>query len=242
MDSGGQASRDAEPLRGKDGKSVNWKVVTLAGASAIALSAVPMVLHATGTSEAEEVFSDEIPPDIVDDSMSFGEAFAAARDSMGPNQFFEWRGGVYSTCTVDEWEALHPSAPAEPVPDDGTPDDVVLGEDIETITVEDMAEPLDEEDEDVMVTLLGSDADSAEEDGAVGIDGHGVVMLDVDMVEEELVEPVPDGEVLPAEEQTGTLDIEEDIDPDVGIIVDDESGTLDDGDDSSAEFTNDIDF
>lgn len=39
----------------------------------------------------------------VDDSMSFSEAFAAARAEAGPGAAFEWHGNVYSTYTESEW-------------------------------------------------------------------------------------------------------------------------------------------
>ncbi|WP_291528411.1 hypothetical protein [Bacteroides sp. UBA939] len=41
-----------------------------------------------------------------EDSMSFNEAFAAAREEVGPNGVFEWRGGIYGTYYADEWESF----------------------------------------------------------------------------------------------------------------------------------------
>ena len=38
-----------------------------------------------------------------DDEMSFNEAFAAARQEVGANGVFEWRGNVYGTYYADEW-------------------------------------------------------------------------------------------------------------------------------------------
>ena len=40
------------------------------------------------------------------DDMSFGEAFAAARAAVGPDGVFVWHGGVYSTHTAEEWNAM----------------------------------------------------------------------------------------------------------------------------------------
>lgn len=40
------------------------------------------------------------------DSMSFDEAFGAARQSMGAGALFEWRGELYHTCHPDEYAAL----------------------------------------------------------------------------------------------------------------------------------------
>lgn len=42
----------------------------------------------------------------VDQSLSFGEAFAAARAEVGPGGVFEWHGGVYGTYTADEWNSM----------------------------------------------------------------------------------------------------------------------------------------
>ena len=51
----------------------------------------------------------ETDADFVDmelDSMSFGHAFAAAREATGPGGFFEWRGNLYNTYTKEEWDGL----------------------------------------------------------------------------------------------------------------------------------------
>lgn len=42
----------------------------------------------------------------VSDSMSFGEAFAAARAEVGPGGVFYWHGGVYGTYYANEWDAM----------------------------------------------------------------------------------------------------------------------------------------
>ncbi|MDE7136105.1 MAG: hypothetical protein K2N91_05690, partial [Muribaculaceae bacterium] len=45
----------------------------------------------------------------VDDSMSFGEAFAAARAEVGTGGVFFWRGGAYGTFIEEEWNAMTPA-------------------------------------------------------------------------------------------------------------------------------------
>ena len=45
--------------------------------------------------------------------MSFGEAFAAARQEVGPGGVFEWHGGVYGTYYADEWDKMTPEEQAE---------------------------------------------------------------------------------------------------------------------------------
>lgn len=42
----------------------------------------------------------------VNDDMSFGEAFAAARAEVGSGGVFEWNGKLYNTFTAEEWEAM----------------------------------------------------------------------------------------------------------------------------------------
>lgn len=39
-----------------------------------------------------------------EDSMCFHEAFATAREEVGPNGIFEWRGGIYGTYYTEEWD------------------------------------------------------------------------------------------------------------------------------------------
>ena len=51
----------------------------------------------------------EIPvASSVSDEMSFSEAFAAAREEVGPGGVFEWNGNVYNTYYADEWENMSP--------------------------------------------------------------------------------------------------------------------------------------
>lgn len=42
----------------------------------------------------------------VSDSMSFGQAFRAAHDEVGPGGVFEWHGQLYNTYTEEEWNSL----------------------------------------------------------------------------------------------------------------------------------------
>lgn len=49
----------------------------------------------------------------VNDDMSFGEAFAAARAEVGPGGCFEWHGQLYGTYTADEWNNMSAEERAE---------------------------------------------------------------------------------------------------------------------------------
>lgn len=44
----------------------------------------------------------------INDDMSFGDAFGAARAEVGPGGFFEWHGNTYNTYYKEEWELLSP--------------------------------------------------------------------------------------------------------------------------------------
>ena len=56
--------------------------------------------------------SDIVLPDnsvhyaIVDDDMSFAQAFASARAQVGPGGIFYWRGGSYGTYYAEEWNHM----------------------------------------------------------------------------------------------------------------------------------------
>jgi len=69
--------------------------------------------HKTPTANHSEVLShpelvdEQIPvATTVNDNMSFGEAFAAARTETGPGGVFEWHGNLYGTYTAEEWNAM----------------------------------------------------------------------------------------------------------------------------------------
>jgi len=49
----------------------------------------------------------------VDDSMSYEEAFNAAREEVGPGGMFVWNGNTYATYYVDEWNELSPEEQEE---------------------------------------------------------------------------------------------------------------------------------
>ncbi len=40
------------------------------------------------------------------DNLSFSEAFAEAREQVGPGGVFEWNGGIYGTYYADEWDNM----------------------------------------------------------------------------------------------------------------------------------------
>lgn len=111
---------NGQPENKKNG--VAWKQVTLGGVSGILMGAGLMYAGQASAQESEpekalEVQAPEagetshtlengLKVAAVNDDLSFGEAFAAARAEVGPGGVFHWHGGIYNTYTVDEWNAM----------------------------------------------------------------------------------------------------------------------------------------
>jgi hypothetical protein len=68
------------------------------------------VAHQVTTETHNNVHVTAVPDHLaianMPDSMSFDEAFGAARQSMGAGALFEWRGELYHTCHPNEYAAL----------------------------------------------------------------------------------------------------------------------------------------
>ncbi|MBQ9184403.1 MAG: hypothetical protein IJ151_00845 [Bacteroidales bacterium] len=114
----------------KGEKSPAWKSVLIGGVPGIVLGAAGVLAGNSFSANAEESQPEEnngtssttgihIPADAtvashINDDMSFGEAFAAAREEVGPGGVFTWHGQLYNTYTQEEWAAEHPATPLEP--------------------------------------------------------------------------------------------------------------------------------
>lgn len=98
-----------------------WQKVAIGGTAGILLGVSGVYAAQAFASEEQpetegEVEGNDAPAvehtDIhmahVSDSMSFSEAFAAARDEVGPGGTFVWHGGVYTTWYAEEWDAMSP--------------------------------------------------------------------------------------------------------------------------------------
>ncbi len=108
-----------------------WQTITIGGVSGIILGAGGTLLTSAITAEEAEIPTedpkpvepeDPYPPyldgelefsNAVDDSMSFSEAFAAARADVGPGGVFEWHGGIYGTYYATEWNSMSDAEKAE---------------------------------------------------------------------------------------------------------------------------------
>lgn len=58
-------------------------------------------------------FDHPAPVAEVGSDLPFGEAFDIARAEVGPGGVFCWNGGVYSTFTAEEWDAMTPEERAD---------------------------------------------------------------------------------------------------------------------------------
>ena len=112
-------------------EGIAWKHVTLGGVSGILMGAGLLyagqaAAQTLNSEEAPEEKPEEKPEEVVapeqgetshtlenglqvaavNDDMSFGEAFAAARAEVGPGGVFHWHGGIYNTYTADEWNNM----------------------------------------------------------------------------------------------------------------------------------------
>lgn len=69
--------------------------------------------QATAESQAndngQQMADNELQVAEVDQNLSFGEAFAAARAAVGPGGVFHWHGGVYGTYYAEEWNSMTPA-------------------------------------------------------------------------------------------------------------------------------------
>ena len=72
----------------------------------------PMVNDVDGELAAAEVptFDNIGAIPAVNDDMSFADAFAEAREDLGPGGLFVWHGNVYNTYYAEEWNAMSPAA------------------------------------------------------------------------------------------------------------------------------------
>ncbi len=113
----------------KDKKKRDFKMAGIAGAAGVA-GAVLGVLTPVNVfpiapengNEIGEIGEPEQAPTVsghyqghdmdvatgVNDSMSFSQAFAAARQEVGPGGLFVWHGNTYGTYYANEWNAMTP--------------------------------------------------------------------------------------------------------------------------------------
>lgn len=87
----------------------SWKPVTIGGLTGILMGAGAMYgvqAIASGSNEVASGAEEGLKVATVDDSMSFSQAFEAARAQVGAGGVFTWHGNIFNTYTADEWKAI----------------------------------------------------------------------------------------------------------------------------------------
>lgn len=153
-----------------------------------------------------EIYSEAPIAHSVNDSMSFSEAFAAARAEVGPGGVFHYRGGDYGTYYAEEWQGMtreerdlyadsvHPEVPAEKldVPVDN-PHDITInieinGHDVNTIvddSIPDMTHEASFTPDDIDISIDGMQQVTMPDGQEVTVleatvDGTDVAFIDLD--------------------------------------------------------------
>ncbi len=197
-------------------KSDLGKYAATAGIAGAFGAAAPflMGMHNASSATPSPGIGETVVPDeaalasSTSDSMSFSEAFAAARAEVGPGGIFHWHGETYGTYYAEEWENLsaegreefaqhvadtvtdHP-APAYHGPAGqahtaqqatGDNHEVVNHANAEVIAPEPDPEPVPEPDPngDVEVISVSHDDESGMNVAELSVDGTQVGLLDVD--------------------------------------------------------------
>lgn len=212
IDSAGtEGTETIQPGKGEnaeDGKKspAQWKQVSIGAASGILIGVAGVLfsssaimeddadgdqnetVHHSGASGA--AVSEDYQLDSVSDDMTFSDAFAAARAELGPGGVFEWHGNLYTTDTVEEWNAAHPQTTSaddeadmevEVAGDSDTADaaDASDSEDSEDVEVEVAADD-EVEDVEVIGVLDTSDEDAEIHAEVLNMDGEEVLVVDMD--------------------------------------------------------------
>ncbi len=151
--------------------------------------------NASNEGSGAETWSDGALPvaDSVNDSMSFSEAFSAARAEVGPGGVFEWRGNVYNTYYAEEWNNMSEEDKSEfvdhlsltEIEDEPEPSgdvvEIVVADDVDTNeTIE--VSPVNEENPEPEVQVYGvyHDDEYDMNVGVASIDDQEVLFIDAD--------------------------------------------------------------
>ena len=188
-----EVQEKAAPEAG-DKHAGKWKKVVIGGvsgillgsASAYAAAAVSDMSEDGENADEEQVEGDEEQVEVEDvslinDDMSFGEAFAAARAELGPGEVFQWRGNLYNTYTAEEWEARQGTE---------SEDEEIDPVEVEVIaSVEDEGEEMDvevenESEADVFVVEDGFGTEIPDEMLAIEDDGYSGGGMPDDMMDD----------------------------------------------------------
>ncbi len=198
-------------------KESSWKKVTIGGVAGILMGAGIMyatdALAGETTEEPAEAdpaqaagsgASHDVTHHVADnglkvadvsDDMSFGEAFAAAREEVGAGGVFEWKGNLYNTYVESEWDAMSASDKAEfaelvkpelPAAQQNTAataetNDTVAEKPADTQEAKETADETPAEGSAATAAEAQTVSDDADVNivGAGEVDGHAAVVIDV---------------------------------------------------------------
>jgi hypothetical protein len=183
---GENANECKEPKKGGS----KWKHVAIGGAAGIMMGAAGTFVGIEGAEAAEsnidiEPIIDEPTPvanvpvaTSVNDEMSFGEAFAAARAEVGAGGVFEWHGNTYNTYYAEEWDAM---SPAERETFYASVADIDTADNVSTVANVDVVDEASTDDDVHVIGIYEENLDGQDVYiGAMEIDGNNVMLVDVD--------------------------------------------------------------
>lgn len=148
----------------------------------------------TPNNEGTNEWSDGALPvaESVNDSMSFSEAFGAARAEVGPGGVFEWRGNVYNTYYAEEWNSMSDEDKNEfmdhlsltEIEDEPETSDevveVVVVDEVNTETEENVYVEVADDEPEVQVYGVYHDEEYDMNVGVASIDNQEVLFIDAD--------------------------------------------------------------
>lgn len=113
----------------------------------------------------------DLPVAHVNDNMSFEDAFASAREDVGPGGVFYWHGGIYGTYYKEEWDAMSAEEKSEfgdlasnMFPEADDPSDAIMPKDVAELPNEESAPTHERPDDQVAGDTKdgGDDVDGSE--------------------------------------------------------------------------------
>lgn len=206
--------------------AAKWKEVIIGGISGIALGSAGTLFASNMPSgeNAENADSSESDSEVdstdttnnqsespasapmassVNDSMSFSQAFSAARSEVGPGGVFEWHGNLYGTYYASEWNNMDAAArdqyyntvhwnshshSSENTHNVSSNDSTNTNHHNETTTTTTNTPHKEEDDPDVEIIGVDHANLDGEHDsiiGAASINGHNVYFVDIDGQDDE---------------------------------------------------------
>ena len=212
----------------------SWKPVTIGGVTGILMGTGAMYAANAFASDdaapAEEPVKD-LQQLTSDGSLSFRQAFDAARAELGPGGVFRWHGNIYNTYTADEWNAMSHAEKQQfaervniEIPASQMKDDQLAGTETDDPDVTVIDTPhVSLNDNRVFVGTVNVDStpDNSDDDG-VRVLGYGPVQLE-------------NGQVIDVQEldmngqRVAIIDVDRDGEPDYAMSDANQNRQLDEG-------------